>query len=126
WGNTLILAGTTAVVGGLIVIAVGVAARQLRHIADMLASRPLDIGHAGHGDHASDLPSVLTPGPRRPAAAARISFPPKPDMRREPAEPSDLSPVPPLIPPVADVRSASEATPAAADDRDHLFEAVRR
>ena len=33
FGNTLIVAGTTAVVGGLIVIAIGVAVGQLRRIS---------------------------------------------------------------------------------------------
>ncbi len=37
FGNTLISAGTTASIGGLVIIAVGVAVGQLRRIAGMLA-----------------------------------------------------------------------------------------
>jgi len=37
FGNTLISAGTTASIGGLVIIAVGVAVKQLRRIAEMLA-----------------------------------------------------------------------------------------
>src|SRR5262249_58284067 len=37
FGNTLIGAGVTAAVGGLIIIALGVAVGQLRRIAEMLA-----------------------------------------------------------------------------------------
>ena len=146
-GNTLILAGTTAVVGGLIVIAVGLAVRQLRHIADALAARPLDFGHAryaghdaGHGsdhaadhgsDHAPDLPSALTPVPRRPATnrpatRAGIAFPQKPEARSE-ARPEPVPPViPPVVPPVADLRPAAPEVSVAADEGPHLFETVRR
>jgi hypothetical protein len=123
WGNTLILSGTTAVVGGVIVIGLGLAIRQLRQIAEVLASRPLDMAHAP-----SELPSVLTPPLRHPAATARVPFPPKPrrDVQPETAEQSASKPVSPPIPPVADVRPLPEAVPAVGEDRDHRFETIRR
>ncbi len=46
FGNTLISAGTTASIGGLIIIAVGVAVGQLRRIAGMLAD-PAQAHRAG-------------------------------------------------------------------------------
>ena len=39
FGNTLIVAGTTAAVGGLIVIAIGAAVGKLQRISEMLATR---------------------------------------------------------------------------------------
>ena len=39
FGNTLIVAGTTAVVGGLIVIAISAAVSKLQRIAETLATR---------------------------------------------------------------------------------------
>ena len=39
FGNTLIVAGTTAVVGGLIIIAIGARSAQLQRIAETLATR---------------------------------------------------------------------------------------
>ena len=39
FGNTLIVAGTTAIVGGIIVLAIGAAVGQLQRIAELLATR---------------------------------------------------------------------------------------
>ena len=39
FGNTLIIAGTTAAVGGLMIIGIGAVVRQLRRIAEMLSAR---------------------------------------------------------------------------------------
>ena len=59
FGNTLIVAGTTAVVGGLIVIAIGVAVGQLRRINQCAGD-----AHAG-----TVRPSPLKCSSRRPGAA---------------------------------------------------------
>jgi hypothetical protein len=74
FGNTLISAGTTAAVGGLIIIAIGVAVGQLRRIAEVLAgdlparyAQPMDLVEAT----GSSLPTVGTP-------SDRIPFPPRP------------------------------------------------
>ena len=79
FGNTLIISGTTAAIGGLIVFALGVAVSQLQRLTDALAtrapirsSRPFD--------------TFEPPAPGRPqAAAARVPFPPrtKPDVRMD-------------------------------------------
>jgi hypothetical protein len=85
FGNTLIVAGTTAAVGGLIVIAVGAAVAQLQRISEALAtrtpvrsSRPFDTFEPAAGSRAAPAPG-------------RIPFPPKPKSDagiREP-HPSD-------------------------------------
>jgi hypothetical protein len=78
-GNTLIIAGTTAIVGGLILIALSNAVKQLRRIAENLA-----VG-TGSGVRTAELFDA----DERPA---RIPFPPKPEPRvrppmQAPAEP---------------------------------------
>lgn len=66
-GNTLIVAGTTAFVGGLILIALSYAVKQLRRIAESLMARP-----------PSRLFEPATDGRQAPG---RIPFPPKPEPR---------------------------------------------
>ncbi|HZP79639.1 MAG TPA: hypothetical protein VFB45_26130 [Pseudolabrys sp.] len=61
FGNSLIVAGVTALVGGFIIIGLGAAVAQLRRIAELLGR--------------SDLPRPLEDG--RPPAA-RVQFPPRP------------------------------------------------
>ena len=59
FGNTLIVAGTTATVGGLIVIAVGAAVSQLQRIAETLATRtPVRTSHPLLD--MPELPALLT------------------------------------------------------------------
>ena len=73
FGNTLISAGTTAAVGGLIIIALSVAVGQLRRIAELLAgdlparyAQPMDLVEAA---------GAPSPAPGIPD---RIPFPPRP------------------------------------------------
>lgn len=71
-GNTLIIAGSSGVVGGLLLIGLGAAVRELRRLALLLeraGARP-------------PRPAEMT---GRPPPSARIPFPPKPVAR-----PSDL------------------------------------
>jgi hypothetical protein len=85
FGNTLIVAGTTATIGGLIVIGLGAAVAQLHRIVEMLAvrapprtGRPLETVEA-----APETPVAVLP-------ASRVPFPPKPrpePAMREPPEP---------------------------------------
>jgi hypothetical protein len=50
FGNTLIMAGTTASVGGLIIIGLGVVAGQLRRVAETMAVLPSHSGSCSiHG-----------------------------------------------------------------------------
>lgn len=79
FGNTLIISGTTAAVGGLIVFALGVAVSQLQRLADALATRaPI------RSSRPFDTFEPAAPG-RPQAAAARVPFPPrtKPDTRAD-------------------------------------------
>ena len=72
FGNTLIVAGTTAAVGGLIVIAIGVAVGQLQRISETLSTRtPVRSGRAVD----------MFEAPARARAVpmpTRVPFPPRP------------------------------------------------
>jgi hypothetical protein len=93
-GNTLIMSGTTALAGGLIVFALGAVLRQLNRVGELLA-----------GQRAVPRPPV--PG-EAPAAAARPAMPPRmplplrpqPEMaEREPTRPAPARSEPALRPP---------------------------
>ena len=91
FGNTLISAGTTAAVGGLVVFGLGVVVAQLQRISETLAtaapvrpSRPMEIFD-----------------PARAAPASQIPFPPKPKADtglREPTVPERAAASPPELP----------------------------
>ena len=70
FGNTLIMAGTTASVGGLIIIGLGVVAGQLRRVAETMAMLP---GRSASAPEA--LENAVAPA--RPAPA-RTQFPARP------------------------------------------------
>jgi hypothetical protein len=88
FGNTLIVAGTTAAVGGLIVIAISAAVSKLQRIAETLAthtpvrtSRPIDMFEPPAGSRAAAMPG-------------RIPFPPRPKSEpavREAQPPADMA-----------------------------------
>ena len=82
FGNTLIVSGTTAVIGGLIIIAIGVAVGKLQRIANMLAS-----GTPGRG---VDM-LVPEPGARAAPKPSRMPFTlrPKPEAAVPEAQPHD-------------------------------------
>src|SRR5258708_6972887 len=73
-GNTLIVAGTVAVVGGMIILGLAAAVRQLRRIADGMGPRPVP--------RRQPVPETaeMAAAPR-PAPGPRIPYPPKPDVR---------------------------------------------
>jgi hypothetical protein len=85
FGNTLIVAGATVTIGGLIVVGLGAVVSQLHRIAEMLAART----PARTGRPLESLEAL----PEAPAAAlpaTRVPFPPKPRPEpaiREPLEP---------------------------------------
>ena len=89
FGNTLIVAGTVALIGGLVLIGLAAAVRQLRRIADGMGPRPVARRQpAPEGAEAAQR----APGPR-------IPYPPKPgvDMPgrdQRPAEPRAAMPAP--------------------------------
>jgi hypothetical protein len=78
FGNTLIVAGATTAVGGLIVIAFGVVVGQLQRIGEMLATRtpirsslPFETFEAPSGARAAPPPDRI-PFPSRPKTAAAL------------------------------------------------------
>jgi hypothetical protein len=87
FGNTLIVAGTVAGVGGLIVVAVGAAILQLRQIAESLQAR---LPASGRGN---DLSEMLASGGRSVTPPARAPLPPK----MKPTEPSERGFDPPVF-----------------------------
>ena len=84
FGNTLIVAGTTAVVGGLIVIAISAAVSKLQRIAETLAtrtpvrsSRPIDMFEPPSGSRAAPMPGQIPfPATPKSEAAVREAQPP--------------------------------------------------
>jgi hypothetical protein len=88
FGNTLIVAGTTAVVGGLIVIAISAAVSKLQRIAETLAtrtpvrsSRPIEMFEPPSGARAAPMPGQI-PFPPRPKSEAAV---------REAQPPADMA-----------------------------------
>ena len=81
FGNTLIVAGTTAAVGGLILIGIAAAVGQLRRIGETLAtrvpvrsSRPLEMFEPAAGSRAVPMPGQV-PFPPRPKSEAGVREP---------------------------------------------------
>lgn len=101
-GNTLIISGTTALVGGLVVIGLAVASRHLMLIATLLKSQP--VSRPARPSEGFDPAS----GPANPGPA-RMPFPPKfpPDGTRD-------------MPPPPQGRFAPPETPS-----DPIFERLR-
>src|SRR5690242_15080413 len=67
-GNTLIDAGTTAVIGGLILFGLGVVAREVRRLAKSLerpVQRPVDPAAAARAAGRAPLPAPTPPVPPR-------------------------------------------------------------
>jgi hypothetical protein len=86
FGNTLISAGTTAVVGGLILFGLGIVAGQLRRVAEALAAGP----PAGLVQ-ANDTLENTDSSPAAPSQG-RMAFPLRAKPEPHPAEPGAVSP----------------------------------
>jgi hypothetical protein len=94
FGNTLISAGTTAVVGGLILFGLGIVAGQLRRVAEALvAGAP--VRQAEPGEAFENADTSLAPPLQGRVAPLR----PKPEP--SPAEPGTVSPAPFSLPPIS-------------------------
>ncbi len=105
FGNTLIVAGTTAFVGGLIVFAIGAAVAQLQRISETLAGRTL-LRPARPLDAFEPVVPAQTAAP-----TARIPFPPKPKSEmREPHPYETRTALPPAHMPF-DERAPAPAAP---------------
>lgn len=85
-GNTLLITGTTAIVGGLVLIGLADAVRQLRRIAESLMARP-----GPRMSRPLDPFEPLAPGGVR-NGLGRIPFPPKPKMEGRGRGPAPLEP----------------------------------
>jgi hypothetical protein len=90
FGNTLIVAGTTAVVGGLIVIAISAAVSKLQRIAETLATRtpvrsnrPIEMFEPPSGSRAAPMPGQIPVPPRPKSEAAVHEAQPPADMAVE-------------------------------------------
>ena len=87
-GNTLIIAGTSAIAGGVVVIGLAAAVRQLNRIADVLTrsgGRPVV---ARPPEPAEPQPVVANGKPAPAPAPGRVPFPPRvqrPDSATDPS-----------------------------------------
>lgn len=119
-GNTLIIAGTTALMGGLIVIGLALALRQLGQLAALLNARPALPAPSPHAGDMAELPtvprSVTAPRPSAPAPApapvrADPPRPPRAAPRFETEAGEAEAHEPPLAPPPLAVRPPVRPAP---------------
>ncbi len=113
FGNTLISAGTTAVVGGLIIIGLGVLAGQLRRVAEALSVQ--SPARFGQPMEAFENPA----GARSTIPQGRVPFPPRPKSESDPAShvaaavPDDDQPAQSFVP---TLRNPDERSVTVEDD----------
>jgi hypothetical protein len=110
FGNTLILAGTIAFVGGLIVLSLGVVVSQLQRLAEALATRAPIKSSRGL--------DMFEPAAGTRPAPARVAFPPKPKAEAfEPHPPANLMPEePPAASYAPTLRNPDEAPVTVEDE----------
>ena len=108
FGNTLIAAGTTSAVGGLITIGLAAAIGRLQRIADLLSAPP---PHE-HAENLAPPPSIAPPPkPPRPEPRPARLEPKAAELSPAPFEPRGPS-TPPEFPPFSSVpTSVHETTP---------------
>ena len=90
-GNTLIVAGTVAVVGGLILVAIAVAIRQINRMIEAIGRAPR------HVPTAEPVDSLVPPTAPRAHAPARPVVPPKPVEAAAPKPVEVAVPKPPEV-----------------------------
>jgi hypothetical protein len=100
FGNTLIIAGTVSVTGGLILIGIAAAVRELRRMADAAGGRP--------PMRRPEPADVLAPGALR-AGATMARGSQKPNIENAGREPA---PTEPRLPPVSANKGTAEELPA--------------
>lgn len=86
-GNTLVLAGTSSLMGGLVLIGLSAAVAQLQRIAEALAARP-----APRPGRPLDMFEPPAPGGRAAPGASRLPFPAKPSSAFSGREPQPMEP----------------------------------
>jgi hypothetical protein len=97
FGDTLIVSGTVALTGGLIVLGLAAAVAQLQRLSEMAGARPLS---------RSGRPVDVLEAAR----GSRAPFPPKP--KADPAR-APVSELPPFVPAPIEQRATAEEEPAA-------------
>lgn len=106
FGNTLIVSGTIAVIGGLIVVAIGAAIMQMRRLAELLAHMSVQPAAPAH--------SFETPTAAAAPVSQPVPFPPRPKPERVEAPELHQQTAPPPRP----AKPAAPPPPfPAADDR---------
>jgi hypothetical protein len=112
-GNTLIISGTVAVTGGLVLIGLATAVRQLNRIAVALNSRPA----AAPAPTAEHFDSLVPPTARIPQAPVRTAAAPKPPEPPRPVEPHFPAASSPTLAPLDWLRSKpkSDVPPPSAE-----------
>jgi hypothetical protein len=116
-GNTLIISGTVAVTGGLVLIGLAAAVRQLNRIAVALNSRAAAHPAAAPAPTAEHFDSLVPPTARIPQAPVRTAAAPKPPEPPRPVEPHFPAVSSPTLAPLDWLRSKpkNEAPPPAAE-----------
>jgi hypothetical protein len=110
FGNTLIIAGTTAAVGGLIILAIGALIGQLQRVAAMLAAHePLQAGHPTEQFEPPAAAHAMPPPPppqipfaERPKPPT-VNIPPPPPAAHGPVDRSPVAAAPTLRNPEAPI-----------------------
>lgn len=110
-GNTLILAGTLGIVGGLLLIGLGAAVRELRRVTRLLERGARPARPDADAAAASARPSApgAMPPPPRPAAPPPV--PPSGGRERQPVEPRFDAPPVERAPEVDRVRDGARPGP---------------
>jgi hypothetical protein len=131
-GNTLILAGTTAIVGGLIVVALAIAVRHLTRIVAALettepAPTPAATTEAQPRGWVDPIPVAMVPVPAAPAPRGAPAAGEPAEQPRQPDYSPALREPPPVPPPSlrAAARGRSAEPSAAANAGAELIGAMR-
>jgi hypothetical protein len=119
FGNTLIIAGTTTIVGGLIIFGLGAAVAQLQRIIEGLTERPERLGRAAQSFEAALPPHDEPPKDRFPTPPRqREGFAPEPPpfeaeppRHEPPPAPHRDQPVAPPLPNPVEPRAARPELP---------------
>lgn len=116
FGNTLIIAGTTAAAGGLIVFALGAVVSKLQKLAASLDNAALDRPARPIERYEAGMPPAPKAAPKMAAKAApgRVPFPPKPKVAAPAPQPAaSMPPTPATVqrsePPVTESFAAAFA-----------------
>src|SRR5437868_6604574 len=86
--DTLIVAGATSIIGGLLLIGLGIVAREVRRLAKALerpTQRPADPAAAARAAGRAPLPTPTPPVPARGRAEPRLDVPPSAEPAPAPA-----------------------------------------